>query len=353
MISPSDFFPLEYTQDLTHAGVSLTCRSLIRTHIKDINPTLPNIRNQVAGSTLALAFRRLINQENIPHRYLETPPFTAPEHRDIAIGGRRCTLIHALITPRKWIQQITKNSNDLLKAKAITTNKQRTTRYYNDDDLYIFGFLLGLVTPNMRTIQKAQAAKQPVYLIYKLSPQWQAPKNWQSLGELVVENDSINEVNLEVCGSNAQRGYLSKTIQLSPGESQPVSSEFYTVSHLHIDSLPNGNIRLYSPGMDESCFIRPVEWGNIWIYGIKIMIVGYLTCGAFWERATPITIHEQFFRPHLEHIKPYGVPVSELNPLSGLFLQAKNWRAQKNNLHSVPTHAIIHLRSRLFIGFPL
>ena len=310
MVSSSDFISLEYTQDLAQAGVLLTHRSLSHLQARETTPTFPELRNQVASSTLALAFRRLIYREKIPHQYLETTPFSDPEHRDITIGGHKCNLIHTLISQRTQIRHALKDSDSLLSSKVYIPGDQTASVSYNEDDINIFAFLFGLVTPNLHAIRNAQEAKQPVFLIHHFPPRWQSLEKWATLGRLVVKNNSKQTLNIQVCGHKANRGYQSEFICLSPGDKRPVSKDYYSLNNLHIDRLPFGRVEIHSPTRTETHRIRPVDWGNLWIYGTQIKIVGYLTCGGFRMLFNSMTMDEHDYRSHHKPLKTNEIPVA-------------------------------------------
>jgi hypothetical protein len=65
--------------------------------------------------------------------------------------------------------------------------------------------------------------------------------------------------------------------------------------------------------------IGPSDWGNIWVYGMDILLAGYLAREEFSRRATFIQAGSHVFQYNVTHVKNLAVPMSDLKPLAELF----------------------------------
>ena len=138
MISAADFIALEYTPDLTKAGVTYACKTLTQTNPFPGESLPKSLRQITAGASIELAFRRYLHQEQVPHQNIKTTPFSAPDRLDIAIGGRKCRLIYFHLAHKDQIRAVNREPATLLQAKALVSRDQMATDRYRDEDIFIF-----------------------------------------------------------------------------------------------------------------------------------------------------------------------------------------------------------------------
>ncbi|HUE98267.1 MAG TPA: hypothetical protein VMN99_03370, partial [Anaerolineales bacterium] len=104
-------------------------------------------------------------------------------------------------------------------------------------------------------------------------------------------------------------------------------SKFFSLSYVQIKSAPNARIGIYSPMRKETYIIRAPDWSNIWVYGMDVLLAGYITREEFSRRASFIQTGSQVFQYNHTHVKNLAVPISELRPLSELFERVNIWSA--------------------------
>ena len=68
-----------------------------------------------------------------------------------------------------------------------------------------------------------------------------------------------------------------------------------------------------------------MDWGNIWVYGLDILLTGYLTREEFSRNARLIPPGSRVFQYDRTRTKNLAVTVSELNQLSELFERVRDW----------------------------
>ena len=132
---------------------------------------------------------------------------------------------------KKRIRAVRKEPSRLLSAQALVPADQIERDQLNDDDIYIFGFLTALITPNHKTLKKAISAGQPIYMIHTLPQKWAHPELWRSLGKLAVKSNMTSTIKLELGGQNKHHKFQSEHVILKPQNRVVVKQDFYAISY--------------------------------------------------------------------------------------------------------------------------
>jgi hypothetical protein len=325
VVTTSDFITLPYTPDMTQAGIQYARKSLPYTYDRMGGNRFKRLRRIVAGKAVELAFKRRLNNEEIPHDMLGSTPFTDPDHYDIAIGGRRCDIKSFMLTQKKRIRKIRKAPQQLLEAQALVPVDQMKNEHLTDDDIYIFAFLTALLTPNQAALKKAVDAGQPVYMIHALPKKWARPDKWGNLGELAVKSNMATNLKLELGGQDENHKFQSEHLILPPQTRVAAKLDFSALSYLYTPNFPDGTIGLHSTAMDETYLVEPLEWHNIWVYGMDIIFGGYMTRGEFRQHAARLPAGSHVFQYPQTRTENYALPIKALYPLNALFERAKSW----------------------------
>ncbi len=325
MVTATDFITIPYTPDMTHGGIAYACKSLPYTYNRMRSSLFHRLRRIVAGVAVELAFRRHLSQNKIPHDNLGATPFTDPDRYDIAIGGRRCDLKSFLLIHKDQISQIRRSPAQLLEAQALVPVDQAASSQMSSEDLYIFVFVTALLTPNQDTLAKARNANQPVYMIFPLPKVWARPQNWASLGKLALKSDASRQIKIELGGQDYEHHRLSEQINLKPGIRSTAQENFHALHYLHTPDIPDGPIGIHSPTLVETQIVAPLEWGNIWVYGMEIILAGYMRRGEFRKKAMHLPAGSRVFQYPRTSTANWALPIKKLHPLSSLFEHAKNW----------------------------
>jgi hypothetical protein len=330
MISASDFIRLPYTPDLTEAGIAYACRSLLNTYNRMGGSSFERLRRIVGGVAVELAFRRYLSEACVPFDVKGATPFTDPDRYDVLLGGHRCDLKSFLLTRRGQIRGVLRDLKPLLEAPALVPSDQFAAQGHSDQDLYLFSFLCGLVTPSRVDLQKALQARQPSYLIYPLPREWVRPRLWQGLAPIALKSDCERALTVELGGQNPEREFISQTVELPPRRRLEVHADFHALAYLHVVEQPDGRLGLFSPLHNETHLISPHQWGNIWVYGMQIVLTGYLSRQEFRRRAHQVPPGSRVFQYTRTRTKNLSVPVGELKPLADLFERVRHWEAGKS-----------------------
>ncbi|RME87292.1 MAG: hypothetical protein D6770_09695 [Anaerolineae bacterium] len=330
MLSASDFIRLPYTPDLTKGGIAYACRSLHYTYNRMGGSTISRLRRIVGGVAVELAFRRTLGELGVPFDVLGATPFTDPDRYDVALGGRRCDIKSFLITRREQIRALRQDPTLLLQAPALVPFDQVNAEGHSDEDLYIFAFTTALVTSSRTDLEKALAAGQPIHLIHAMPKGWARPRLWRSLGRLALKSEDGPPLELELGGQNAAREFISCRVSLPPRQRVEIEVEFYALAYLHPSALPHGRVGIHSPTREETYIIPPYRWGNIWVYGMDILLTGYITRAEFRRRARKIPAGSRVYQYNRTRTKNLAVPVEELRPLGELLARVKAWEAGRH-----------------------
>jgi hypothetical protein len=310
MLTAADLLRLPYTPDLTEGGIAYALHSLSYTNL-----SYEQLRRKVAGAMVELAFRRHLSQQEIPFEITAATPFTDPARFDVSLGGHRCDLKSQLISNRKKISTLTRDPAALLHSSALITIEPDIGDGFSDHDLLLFAVTLGLTATALNDLKKTIAAHQPNYLIHLMPQTWRSPHPWRNLGALTLKSDSASEMWMEISGQNQRRETITRRVQLPPKTRIQLDESFYGITALHVKNIPGARVGLYSRTQSEAYIIPPLDWKNIWVYGIDILLTGYLTR---WE-----------FRQRAKTAKRLSLPLADLSPLPDLFDRVRVWSAEQ------------------------
>ena len=317
MLTPTDILRLPYTPDLTQSGIEYACRSLNHVSGRAGSAPFSRLRRSVAGVAVELAFRRFLTEQAVPFKVRADTPFSEPDRYNVTLGGHRCEVKCYLITRRPQITAIRQDPTLLLGAPALIPADQFSTDSRSDTDLYLFAFLSGLVAAAQDDIRKAIQAGQPLCLVHALPPEWSHPQDWSPL-DLVVKSDDEAPLELEVGGQDAGHEYLTERVTLAPQGRVELASPFHTVACLHIAQPLRGRLALFSAARGETYLVPPLDWGNIWVYGMEIWLAGYMPHEEFRRRASFVEQGSQVFQYRETHTRNLAVPIADLHPLGEL-----------------------------------
>ncbi len=308
MLSPANLLRLPYTPDLTEGGIAYALLSLPYK-----NSSYDELRRTVSQGIVELAFRRYLSQQDIPFEVTAATPFTDPERFDVSLGGHRCDVKSQLISSRRKISELRRDPIHLLKTSALISSEPVVGDGFLDHDLLLFSFLLGLTAVSSSDLKKSVAANLPNHLIHLMPKKWSNPPRWNPLGTLTLKSESSAELQIEVSGQDQTHGKLTRLATLPPKTRVTLDEPFYSVTSLRAKSIPSARVGIHSPAIEEAYVIPPLEWKNIWVYGMEIILAGYLTRGELRQRT--------------KSAKSLSLPIAELHPLPELFMRVREWGA--------------------------
>jgi len=331
MISASDFIKLPYSPDLTDGGISYAIRTLAHNYDYMGGSLYSRLRRIVGNVAVELAFRRYLDQQGVPFVVKSVTPFSSADQYDVSLGGHRCDIKTYVTSKRNQISAMRRNPGLILRAPALISEDQFSAANRQDQDLYLFAFLLGLTTNSPEDILKAVDANQRIYLIHPLRSDWARPQIWAPLGRLAVKSECSEPITIEIGGQDVDRNFISETLTLEPLTRAFATNPYYSLAYLHTDSIPLARLGLHSKEKSEVYLIQPHEWGNIWIYGMEIWLAGYMPHDEFRRKASAIFAGSRVFQYSKTQTKNMSVPVGDLRSLDDLLARVKEWNATKNS----------------------
>ncbi len=325
MISEKDILHLPYTPDLTAGGITCACRSLAFNSSIVKHPSSDILRRIVGGMAVELAFRRHLAAQDIPFHLLGTAPFSSTHRYDLSLGGHRCELKPYLITRRDHIIQLRKSPAVALQAPALLAVKEFVEEGRRPDDVYIFAILLGVVASTWGDVNKAAAAGQPISMIHPLPSEWSCPAEWLPLEKLVLKSEGEHPINVEIGGQNVGREFISSALNLLPKTRVLADQNFHSLAYIQTASRPGVRIGLHSPTRGAAYIIPNQAWTNIWVYGMDIYLLGWLSHEEFQRKSKVMNAGMHAFFHDRTEGKNLLVPMEELNPLGPLFSRIRAW----------------------------
>ena len=325
MISTSDFIHLPYTRDLTEGGIAYAVHSLPYTYNRMGGSSYERLRRIVAGVAVELAFRRQLAEQDVPFDVMGATPFTDPDHYDVSLGGRRCDIKSFLITHREQILEMKRNPKVVLNAPALVPSDQNAAEGHSNQDIYLFAFLSGLVAASPDDMEKTKHAEKASYWIHVMPDAWNRPGRWNPLGALALKSEAEETLTVEIGGQDAGREMRSLEVQVPPRRRVQVDDQFFSLAYVHVKLPPTARLGLHSPQLKQTHIIDPSDWSNIWVYGVDILLAGYLERGEFNRRASFIREGARVFQYNRTRTKNLAVSVYDLRPLSELLERARAW----------------------------
>jgi hypothetical protein len=145
------------------------------------------------------------------------------------------------------------------------------------------------------------------------------PSKWNPLGTLVMKSEAEETQTVEIGGQDEGREMRSCSLELPPRTRLEIQNGFFSLSYVHTKSGSPARIGIHSPIRRETHLIGAQDWGNLWIYGMDVLLAGYITREEFSRRASFIPTGSRVFQYNQTQVKNLAVPVSDLRPLSELF----------------------------------
>ena len=143
---------------------------------------------------------------------------------------------------------------------------------------------------------------------------------------------------MEIGGQNAEREFITATLELPPKKRMLVEGDFYSLAYVHAVRRPEARIGLHSPARGDAYLIHAHEWGNIWVYGMDIFLTGWLSHEEYRRKAKVLQAGMRTMQFDRTRVKNLLVPMAELNPFRPLLAHVKKWEAERSRSASFETN---------------
>jgi hypothetical protein len=183
-------------------------------------------------------------------------------------------------------------------------------------DLLVFAFITGLETRSHAALQRALAAKQKTYLIaIPARTWWQRKNDGHTLGPLIVNSSNSGLLNLEYGARLTTNLYQVERQSIPPFQETSTTTQLSSLFYVHSTHLPDGDLNIHCPVLDLNWLIEPLDWANIWVYGIEIIFVGWNTKGTFRKSSQRLSRGTRTQIGRRTRVDSRAKPVSQLRPL--------------------------------------
>lgn len=320
---------MPYTPDLTETAVREVARALAQPARFPLLDSFDEMRQRAADNIVTLAFRRYLFEQEVPFDSVESVSFTEPDQVDISFGGRRCIPFAQLVCDRGLIEQVHRQPEKLLEGDVYIPEgtPAAATR---DVDIYLFVYLTALVARSRDESEQARLAGNPLYLVYQMPESWSIPKQRAAFGSLVFKTDTTEPAWLELHGLDELNGYQRMELSLPGHERVAASTPFYSLGAVRSAGMLSGPVGIHSQALDDTVLISPFQWGNIWVYGMRLYIAGYITQADFNRHSQRVNAAlANLPNPCLRGEAVMRLPASALKPVDDLFVRVRNWARQQ------------------------
>lgn len=328
MVTAADLLHLPFDDAFTRAGVAYAKTSLHFTYDRMGLNLGARLRKIVAGVAVEQAFRRWLQANGVPFDQLGATPFTEKDRYDLRLGGRRCDLKSFLLSKREDITALRREPAWLLDASALVPEDQLRGSSLDDGDIYAFGFLAGLEARQREEVTKAARAGQPLEMV--ASPEdglWLSGggPQWRPLGPLAFKTASPRPLEVEIGGQGEAREALVERLVLPPRTRVETRNAFYTLLYLSLTEQPTSAVGVSSPLLRETHVFEPTAWHNIWVYGMQVVIAGWLTKGDFRSHSQRLLAGARVKQYARTHTINHALEIRHLRPIAELAARVKEF----------------------------
>jgi hypothetical protein len=319
MLTADDILVLPYDSQFSRAGVQYARDSLNYTYNRMRLTPADRLRKIAAGIAFEMAVRRWFESVKIPYNRLGATAFTAPDRFDVAIGGRRCDLKSSLIYDRHKIAALHADPGWVLDATALVPEDQFASERMNEQDIYVFGFVTGLEARQPADTARAEARGLPVCLV-NAPPRarWANLAHWRSLGGLALKSNAGIPLTVEVGGQDSRHHSIRERVRLPPGTRTLLKQDYYAVLYLSLPRLPEAAVGLHSQALRQLHLVQPADWANIWIYGQRIYLCGWLNKQDFRARSRRLPARSPVKQYRQTATANLSLPIRELWAMADL-----------------------------------
>ena len=157
MLQAHDLLRLEYTSDLTEAGIVYACHHIANFVGNDIETVYATLKQLVINKAVELAFRRYLSNQGVQNKTVASLSANNPDPFHLLIGIWHCIFQSSWIASPQIIQQVQDQPECLLQAAALMPAERVIAWIPGERDIYIFGYVTGqIAVPREETSRLAR-----------------------------------------------------------------------------------------------------------------------------------------------------------------------------------------------------
>jgi hypothetical protein len=319
MLTSADILVLPYDEQFSRAGVQYARDSLHTAYHRFKNETPDRLRTTVAGIAFEMATRRWLEAASIRYDRLGATTLSDPNRFDLAIGGRRFDLKCHLICDKSKIAELHTDPAWLLETDALVPEDQFASERLSENDVFVFGFVTGLEARHSTDTDKAAAKGLPVYMIHLPAREtWAKIDPWQSLGDLIFKSNADEPLRIEIGGQDGHHKAVRERVKLPPHTRITALRDYYSVLYLGTPKVPTAAVGLHSSALKQTQVVEPLDWMNIWLYGQRVYLGGWLNKRDFREHSRRLQANSSVKHLHATQGINQALMMRDLRPMAEL-----------------------------------
>jgi hypothetical protein len=109
--------------------------------------------------------------------------------------------------------------------------------------------------------------------------------------------DTLKPVSIDLHGQDKERNHLVYHAERMPRKREKVRTGLYSLGSAQTTAIPSGPVGIHSPKLEKLHLIHPYQWGNIWVYGESMTMLGYITRAVFHQKAEKVPVDTDLPNP--------------------------------------------------------
>lgn len=321
-VTAAEIQQLAFPEDLGLAGVEYAKRNQLPIRERFGALTLDILRAQAAEAAVELAFRRWLDRSGASYRVsVEVLPIESG-WGTVIFGGRRCELEASVVETHNESARMLQSLDPLLNVQVSARRHTSMNAGQDGADLLVFGLVHVEVIRSREESVKMEMAGKPIQMAALLPDECLQPRGWASMGQIEIANRSDEDLILEAVGYDGSRQAMVEEIRVKGHGSVVLDGDFFTLGSLYRRTGPIEKINIEIERYGKCFPIGRHQWGNVWIYGREVFLLGYMARREY-DRAAKV-------RPGVRHlpgseIVSRGVRVGELRSMDELLARSRRW----------------------------
>jgi hypothetical protein len=287
---------LPFPPELTEAGVQATLLGLQHGWLLPVGNPIQALRERVASLAAELAVNRLLVERHMPVERIDIPRHEASHRTSLVLGGRRVYLFNSLVSRRGAIYALRKRAQVLQRALVLVPMEQADA-IMDHRTLMLFSYTLGLVTNRQEEYQLAVQKGLPTRLIWLPPERWSQRPGKPAVLRATLKSNCDHPLQIDILGADETGKPARESIVIPPKQPQRLAQRFQTIVALLIDQVPRGQLGVHIPAERSTQVIHRIDWKNIWIYGMEVILAGAAQAVVFNHQARRLPAGSDVF-PH-------------------------------------------------------
>ncbi len=303
---------LPYEEAWSAAAVQAVLEALPWLVGRQAELSVPRLRQLAKDQVAVLALTRWLAEHRLEYR-LEPTRWARWGRDPIRVQRRHVYPFATLVSRRAVLRRLRRASPDPEWWATVPEARWQSAEG-RPEDILVFGYVLALVASTPEENVRAQSKGLPLRLLYPLPAAWQ---RWPYPQSLALKYEGPGSLSLTLHGQTEQ-GWGAYDLALPEKQRLTTEPRWVELYALSTAALPEGRLGVSRPGGSSPLIVSPTQWGNVWLYGLEVWWLGYLTRRAFDQQARRLPSGTDKGAGVRLGQAAYGVPLHALRPMDDL-----------------------------------